>query len=252
MRAFLETVEGDYLDDFVFIAKYALQNLGVEIIDFDGNKLKEFKDKYVFNLKNDIIIGSVEASCVFFKACKIEEPKYLGYPEELKSFLNREILETTFGEINYPYPYFIKPRTHVKLFTGSLIKTEKSYNFMRDFYKEVQSDTALFLSSPIDFITEYRCFVHKGVLKGIQWYCGDFTVFPNIQKINDMIEAYKSAPISYTLDVGVHLSENGAAETSLVEVNDMWAIGSYGFNGEDYVRMTIDRFQEIYKKTLFK
>jgi len=254
MRAFLEKVEKDYLDDFVFISKYQLQNLDVKVIDFDGNNLKAFTEKYNFNLKSDIIIGSVEASCKFFEGCGIKPPLYLGYPEELKPFLHREIIETTFGEIKYPYPYFIKPRTHVKLFTGTLINTEKSYIFMRDFYKEVNNDTELFLSSPLDFLSEYRCFVHKGVLMGIQWYSGDFKMFPNVPAILEMIDAYKSAPVSYTLDVGIYKNNiyTGPKNytTALVEVNDMWAIGSYGFNGKDYVRMTIDRFQEIYKNSL--
>jgi hypothetical protein len=254
MRAFLEKVEGDYLDDFVFISKYQLQNLGVEIIDFDGSNLKSL-DKYDFNIKNDIIIGSVEASCVFFKKCEIETPKYLGYPEELKKYLDRKIIETKFGEINHPYPYFIKPSNHVKLFTGTLVKSEKSYNFMRDFYKEINSDTELFLSEPIEFLSEYRCFVHKGVLKGIQWYAGDFTIFPNISFIYQMIEDYKFSPISYTLDVGIcekNIDINLKKHiTVLVEINDMLGnTGSYGFNAKDYVRMTIDRFQEIYKKTI--
>jgi hypothetical protein len=245
MRAFLEKVEKDYLDDFVFISKYQLQNLGVEIIDIDGNNLKSI-EKYNPNLKSDIIIGSVEASCAFFNACGVDVPKYLGYPEELRKYLGREIIETKFGEINHPYPFFIKPSTHVKLFTGTLVENEKSHKFMRDFYKEIQSDTELFLSTPINFISEYRCFVHKGELMGIQWYSGAFRLFPNIQVIESMIKDYKSANISYTFDVGI--TDDG--NTKLVEVNDMWAIGSYGFNGKDYVRMTIDRFQEIYKNSV--
>jgi len=40
---------------------------------------------------------------------------------------------------------------------------------------------------------------------------------------------YKESPVAYTLDVGVN---NG--QTSLVEVNDMWAIGSYGFDSKIY------------------
>ena len=60
-----------------------------------------------------------------------------------------------------------------------------------------------------------------------------------------MISKYTESPVSYTLDVGVIKS----GETALVEVNDMWAIGSYGFDAKTYVRMSIDRFMEIYKNT---
>ena len=229
-------------------------DLSVEIIDFDGSNVKFSLDKYNFDLKNDILIGSVEATCYFFKKCGIEEPKYLGYPKELKMFMHRKIQETTFSELEekspFKFPYFIKPSNHVKLFTGSLLKSEKDYKFMKEFYPEISSDTELYISEPINLISEYRCFVHKNELKGIQWYDGDFKEFPNSDIILEMIDAYKNvAPVSYTLDVGIYDDFDGL-KMALVEVNDFWAIGSYGFNGKDYVRMTIDRFREIYKQNL--
>lgn len=85
-------------------------------------------------------------------------------------------------------------------------------------------------------------------MNGIQWYAGDFKIFPDIAIIENMIKSYKSANVSYTLDVGVmNYGNSSLTTTTLIEVNDMWAIGSYGFDGKKYVRMTIDRFQEIAK-----
>lgn len=243
MRAFLEKIEGDYMDDFVFISKYQLRNLGVEVIDFDGTNLKSL-DKYSFDLKNDILIGSVEATCLFFAKCGIEVPRYLGYPDQLKEHFHRNIRATTFGKlVDVKPPYFIKPKNGVKSFTGCLVKDIKSHQFIRDYYPEVSDDTEIYLSEPIEFISEYRCFIHKGVLKGIQWYAGDFTVFPNTFTIHQMVKDFKDCPVSYTLDVGIY--DIAHSKTALVEINDMWAIGSYGFDAKQYVRMVIDRFQEI-------
>ncbi len=81
-------------------------------------------------------------------------------------------------------------------------------------------------------------------------------MFPDVDTIQNMVNDFKNCPVSYTLDVGVTRlkDELGYAEhqgfihqTVLVEINDLWAVGSYGFNSKDYVRMTIDRFQEINK-----
>ena len=113
----------------------------------------------------------------------------------------------------------------------------------------------LYVSEPIDIISEYRCFVHKGVLKGIKWYAGDITEFPHINIIQEMISRYKDAPVAYTLDVGVIKNEEVMLEvlgcddttTALIEVNDFWAIGSYGVSGKIYVPMLIDRFKQICK-----
>jgi hypothetical protein len=265
MRAFLETVElvkgskKDYFDDFVYVSKYPLLNLGVEVIDFDGSDLKSL-DKYDFNLKNDIIIGSVEATDTFFKKCGIKTPSYLGYPEELKhtKFLHREIKETSYFTADkiLPYPFFIKPVLDVKLFTGSLCESKKQLDLVKFFEPRVTNETMVYISEPMDFLSEYRCFVHKKQLVGIKHYAGDFYRFPDIASIQNMIQAYKNCPVSYTLDVGIFKNNiyTGPKNytTALVEVNDFWAIGGYGLDGKIYVRMTIDRFQEIYKNSLIQ
>jgi len=253
MRAFLEKIEKDYLDDFVFSSKYQLQNLGIEIIDFDGTNLSKLEN-HKPNLKNDILIGSVEACSKFFNLCGVNEPEYIGYPEELQKFLGRIITSCKFKDINAPYPYFIKPKGKVKLFTGSVVESEKSHKFMSEYYKEVSPYLDVYISPVLKFESEYRCFVYKGELQGIQYYAGNIRLFPDIKRIDAMIKKYNSSNVSYTLDVGlVCLNQwQNFYETYLIEVNDMWAIGSYGFDSQKYVRMTIDRFQEIYRKSLGK
>jgi hypothetical protein len=234
------------LDDFVYISKTPLLNLGYEVVDFDGTNLPAL-NRFSFNLKKDILIGSVEACSLFFKGCGLETPKYLGYPEELTNFdfMGREHHFIKFGDLpSKAFPYFIKPKDGVKLFTGKLIEQVNDYTDLAKLNPELKAETDLIMCDPLLFISEYRCFVHRGGLKGIHWYAGDFKVFPDIGRIQQMIKAYSSCPISYTLDVGVVDSPSGA-KTILVEVNDMWAIGSYGLNGRDYVQMAIDRFQEL-------
>lgn len=243
MRAFLEKTNKEWLDDFVYISKNPLLNLGVEVIAFDSDNMESLTRHYP-NINTDIIIGSVETSQIFFDECGIETPNYIGYPESLKKYLHRDIKITKYNEINDEYPYFVKPKNGVKLFTGSLIENDREYRILKNFWK-VNDDTELYLSEPIDIISEYRCFVHKGELKGIQYYAGDFRQFPSINVIEEMIKNYENPYISYTLDVGLIEKHGHGLFTTLIEVNDMWAIGSYGFDAKTYVRMTIDRFIEI-------
>jgi len=240
-RAFLETINNHYLDDFVYISYYPLYNRGFEVILFDGHDMENTLS--IHNpTKEDVIFGSVEATNFYFNYIGVKSPSYLGYPEELKPFLLRNVYKVEYGKINSKYPYFVKPAEGVKTFTGTLIRDENSEKLLKEF-NNLTDQTLVWFSEPIDFISEFRCFVHNKELKGIQYYIGDFTKFPNTEKILEMVKTYQTSNCSYTLDVGV----TKTGKTALVEVNDMWAIGSYGFEPKTYVRMCIDRLLEIIK-----
>jgi hypothetical protein len=241
--AYLEKIGGEWLDDFVYISKEPLKALGFEIRAFDGNAMEHTLTNLDLDIKYDIIIGSVEATNVFFKACGIETPKYLGYPSELKIFLARYLDDCKFGDLKkiFKYPYFIKPMNDVKLFTGEVITTDEQLSYLNE-YGGVSYETEVFVSAVLPPIaSEYRCFVHEDRLVGIQYYLGDFSKYPNVEMIHDMIRCYKTSNCAYTLDIGV--LENGS--TVLIEINDMWAIGSYGMDAKTYSLMCVRRMREI-------
>jgi hypothetical protein len=249
MKAYLEKCDKEWFDDFVYTARQPLEDRGFTIVPFDGTFLEEFIEKTSFD-KNDIIVGSVEATKAFWSAVGIEVPKYIGYPKSLGSFYGRKIYKGKFGDIKLDdLPIFIKPSDGVKEFTGFVLEKISTLRDINLYYPEVNSDTEIYISEVVDIISEYRCFVHKNKLVGIKHYDGDFTKFPNISIIESMIDKYKNdSPISYTLDVGIISKTNTTNyETILIEINDFWAIGGYGLDGKTYVRMLIDRFQEIKK-----
>lgn len=78
-----------------------------------------------------------------------------------------------------------------------------------------------------EIISEWRVFVYKGKGVGVENYSGDPFKFPNVDRINKFIEAFKSAPEAYTLDVAV--TEGG---TWVIECHDFFSCGLYGW--EDY------------------
>ena len=240
-KAYLEKSGGEWLDDFVYISRVHLESLGFEIIPFDGDDIENTLTCYPLDITKDVIIGSVESTNEFFKGCGIEMPKYLGYPDELTGYLWRKIINVKMIDLNYVEPpYFIKPAHGVKLFTGELITKQAQLKFLYDYY-EISDETAILMSQPINIISEYRCFVHEGELKGIQYYLGDYKLYPDIRVVESMISDYTSSNCAYTLDVGV--TDDG--KTILVEVNDMWAIGSYGMDARTYTLMCVRRMREI-------
>lgn len=245
MKAYLEKCGQEWFDDFVYTARQPLADRGFTIVSFDDFNLPDLIDCEVFD-KNDIVVGSVEATKAFWNATGIEVPNYIGFPKSLEQFYRRKIGRTTIGEIKAKdLPLFIKPLEDVKLFTGFVLEKFTTLQNIGMYYSDINSDTAVYTSEVIDIVSEYRCFVHKNELVGIKHYSGDFGYFPNIYTINEMIQKYKhEAPVSYTLDVGI-IEKIPNNETVLIEINDFWAIGGYGLDGKTYVRMLIDRFQEI-------
>lgn len=81
-----------------------------------------------------------------------------------------------------------------------------------------------FVSELIDIESEWRCFVFRNKLIGINNYSGDFTLFPDVSLIKEVIDNYNNCPLSYTLDVGINKSG-----TFIIEVHPFVSCGLYGF-----------------------
>lgn len=248
MRAFLQKHGNEWFDDFVYSARQPLLDRGFTITPFNDFELQDLIDCEVFD-KNDIIVGSVESTKVFWNAVGIQTPKYIGYPECLNEFYGRTIKRTRFGKITAnDLPIFIKPIYDVKLFTGFVLEKSTTLHNIGMYYSNINPNTAVYTSEVIDIVSEYRVFVHKNQIVGIKHYSGDFLTFPKHSSIYKMIDSYKDeAPISYTLDVGI-VTNIDSEKTIIIEINDFWAIGGYGLDGKTYCRMLIDRFQEIKNK----
>jgi hypothetical protein len=243
IKAFLEKCGNEWFDDFVYTAVQPLTARGFKIVQFDGTFLDDFIERTSFG-PDDIIVGSVEATAAFWRAIGFQVPGYLGYPTfSGMDPYQREIWVSKYKDLDEcTFPVFVKPKDQVKLFTGMVLNTVQSYRLAKNLYG-IDPELEVYVSDPIDVLSEYRCFVHKGELVGMKHYDGDFMLFPDVELVKNMVLAYEDAPVSYTLDVGVC----GDATTRLIEVNDFWAIGGYGLDGKTYVRMLIDRFQEIKK-----
>lgn len=246
-KAYLEKAGPEWLDDFVYISRDPLIRRGYDIVPFDGSDMENTLLNKVIDPNEDIIVGSVEATVEFFKYCGITIPKAISYPESLKPYLGRNIFEMNFGDLNKEYyPSFVKPASDIKLFTGDIVSHDDHIIYMIS--NGAKPDTKIHVSSLVDFITEYRCFVTRGELRGMKHYKGDFEVFPDMKIIHEMIEIFEKsgeAPWAYTIDVGVNEFDNS---TLLVEVNDMWAIGSYGLDGDTYALLCARRLKEIAMK----
>ena len=76
---------------------------------------------------------------------------------------------------------------------------------------------------------------------GAKHYKGDFSVGFDRKVLEEAVEKYTSAPIAYSLDLGV--DEQG--RTLLVECNDSHSMGHYGLNPSFYARMISARWAQM-------
>lgn len=192
--------------------------------------------------KNYVPIGSVEFVIEFLQHFYGLTPKPLNVPEELFHYAGREIFNGDTSSVNsISGKYFIKSNNNIKGFAKLL---------------DIPSDQPVILpignfqfSKYISIESEWRAFVYEGKLVGLQNYAGDFTLFPNVDTIKGMIEMYKSAPIAYTLDVGVNNAHTYSDDigTFVIECHDFFSCGLYGFSQPILVNMFYKWFREYLK-----
>lgn len=232
MRTFLiQTIDNKVKHDFSFQL--------LEAIDYQNWYCNEKRYDVILSencdIENCIPVGAVEFVLLYLKKhYGIEGVKPINIPPELMNltFLKRhvEIVDTEKSPVLIKdKPLFIKDNNKIKGFAdiitdGSRLKGE------------------YLVSEVIDIDSEWRAFVYRSRLVGLQNYSGDFTLFPDVTLINDMIQIYNQCPPAYTLDVGIN-KEKG---TFLIEVHNFFSCGLYGFHDHRILpQMFIQSFQSL-------
>jgi len=207
----------------------------IDYIDRYDNKNWKFK-----NFHADYVpVGSVEFVLAYMEQFDIQKPKPMNVPDELIPYAGREIINGNEMTVEFlfakPNKYFIKSNDVIKGLSEFIDTYDTSITVPKGNYQ---------ISEFIDIQSEWRCFVYKGQLVGMQNYSGDFTHFPDVWKIkNVMIPAFKSAPISYTLDVGIV----NDVDTVVIECHDFFSCGLYGFADHKIYPHMLQRWFNEYK-----
>ncbi len=233
MRVYIKTdKKGEFENVNFFNAYDGFQKLGWEIIKF--NILPEeglFRD--------EIVVGYITEVKQALRNLNIEPPTEIDYPEELNSYYGRKIWESDVDYISlHPelFPIFIKPKSG-KQFDGRLVK--KFSDLIGCGKKEYSPN--IWCSEPINFITEYRCFVKYGRVIDIRKYKGDWRQIVDYKVIEASINDYTSKPNAFTIDFGI----TDDKRTLLVEVNDGYSCGAYGLASLDYAKFLSARWAQM-------
>lgn len=163
------------------------------------------------------------------------------YPSELNNYLGRIVYKSTLREVHSKIkdgvksPFFIKPVDEQKLFTGVLI------NSFSDLPPILNNDTNVWVSEPIDLVSEFRCFVYYGKLIGVKNYKGNPFNMIDSKIVLNAIKDFTLQPKAFSLDFGLTRDGN----TVLIEANDAHSLGSYGLVPFQYARLISARWAEL-------
>lgn len=233
MRAFVQSVQGAPNEINASVAKRGLWELGVECIPFTG--IDDLPD----GEPEDLVvagIGTVRSALARFG---VEAPE-ICYPEELHPFLGRRVWKSTVGDVFASLmtggaPVFVKS-TEAKELTGLVARNVAGLAGLGG-----DEGMPVWVSEPVRFLTEWRCFVRHGQILDVRPYRGSWKEHFDPSVVEETVATYSSAPAGYAADFGV--TEDG--RTLLVEVNDGYSLGAYGLSPIPYARLLSARWAEL-------
>lgn len=219
-KVYLQTFEGGPVNDASFTANMGFKCLNLDVETVDHTQINNLE---VHN--GTMFCGGVPFVKDGLRHLGIDIPKPLDYPKELLPYCQRRMYFTDLqGLLDLgEYPIFVKPSEESKLFVGVIVGSA----YELDMFKAYQGlDLPVVGSEVLDIVSEYRCFVINGEVYDCRRYNGDYRTLPDYDLIDEMVAAYKSSPVAYSIDVGV----TSDGKTVLIECNDGYSLGTYGFD----------------------
>ena len=170
-------------------------------------------------------------------------PQNIDYPEPLRYLLKRSIIRGTLDDVRrVTNPVFVKPELDHKLFTGFVWTNDE---LSRRRIVTCSNDVPVWISEPINILSEYRTFILNDEILDCKKYKGIWGVCPDSNVVLKAVEDMKGqAPKAYCLDFGI----TDTGETILVEMNEGFSMGHYGLHPVQYARMLSARWFELASK----
>lgn len=212
-----------------------------KILDIEPVLYQFTRDIYPELARDTLVYAGVPHTIAALSYLEVPVPEVQDYPSCLSPIFGRTISKSNLGELRYrksSRPVFVKPRGGTKLFNGFTYTGSVEDQIRLNTF---DNETPIWQSGTVEFISEYRVLIHQGLVFACRHYKGDCSVFPNLKVATQAIKLFQDAPVGYSLDLGV--TDDG--RTLLVEVNDAWALGSYGTPPLPYTEMIVNRWKQM-------
>jgi hypothetical protein len=226
-------VRGEFSNISFYTGLEAFYNMGFQINEVSTFDHLDVKENHVF-------LGSIQFVHQALQLLKHEIPEPFDYPGSLEKFYGRKIYPSTISQISNnsnQWNVFIKPRGFLKQFTGRVIKGTADLIGTSNY----EFDTPIWVSEPVNFISEWRVFVRYNEVLGVRHYKGDWRCNYDFKVIESAVKTFKDSPNAYALDFG--LTNDG--RLLVVEANEGYSIGSYGLFYVDYAKLIATRWCQL-------
>ena len=213
-------------------AMYGAIDLGLDYILVSFEEVKN--GKFDSLIKNNLFVGSVEFMTEVFNRVGIEQPRL-----PINNF--RPYEEMKLKDFKYEYPVFIKPKS-IKAFTGFVVD-----DYSKSMLNTLDKELDIIIQQVINLDSEWRFYVFRNKIVDIRHYSGrmDINLIGAVNNFNKLDDStFKNFPETFVMDIGFY---NDSDSYTIIEFNDMWAIGNYGVPNDLYVRMLKDRYFDIIK-----
>lgn len=242
MKVYIKGLNNFPVDDWGIAALNGFRQKGADIHIFEDIEQVPLN-------RNTLLVSYIDETRKFFKDMDFHVPEDMSFPEELRKINHlwkRKIEYVLAEDFKHLYhlaeaqtfvetPFFCKPANVLKGFNHGIVDTLETFKAI------VDTGLDVIISEIVEFEAEYRCFIIDKKIVSCQFYLGDFELYPNLSLVKSAIDCYKSAPIGYSIDVGVL----DTGKTALIECNDGWSLGDYGCPPKIYTRLLAERWREI-------
>lgn len=230
---YLEISDG-HIREFNLLKSYLKSiNEPYEVVfkkDIERNKIKVTKD--------DVADGTIQFIYDILKKSNKQIPVIDSYPQELNKFLYRTVVKTKLFQVSDSFTGFIKPAEDLKKWTGFVINNISEFYYIRQHNR----NTIVYISSIVNFVTEWRFYVINKQIAARGNYDGDKNIFCDENVVQEAITLLENTPSAFCIDFGVL----DTGKTALVEYNDAFSVGWYLDDQIDvYFELIKTRFQEL-------
>ncbi len=237
MIALIQKRAGEIATTNGHCAYIGFRERGQEIRFFEGTAFDELE-----LTREMLVVGGVPIIQKALEKLGVPFPSLPSLPQSLGHYARRRIWEACLKDVrelvDSGRDVFIKPAANkLKQFPGHVIRNYGDLAVTAGF----DDDTTVVCADVLEMVSEYRVYVTNKTVVGCRHYWGDFRKFPDFSVIDSAIAAFEEAPHGYAIDFAV--LSNG--ETALIEVNDGFALGSYGLQPMLYAALLEARWSEL-------
>lgn len=193
------------------------------------------------SLEETVPVGSIDfVQSYLRKVHGVDVMHPIEIPERLRipKILLRDYHIVRYEHLPKEGRWFVKDVSKLKngSFAGQVTK---------DTYKDFDPTHLYQFSSLLNIISEYRVFVYRDRIQGIQFYDGDVLTMPTpaeIKKIQEAVVRYSVArdcPDAYTMDWAIVATgdKKEPRDIALLEVHPFVSVGTYGLEGSILIPM---------------